>query len=117
MKIVILRTSMADAQSAVIRASRALALPLRAPHHTAGERAVGEEVGMAAGGILYLDEAASFRKSALYMILREAQRRALRGEELPLRVALQVEPEDADGLARVRSILKYHGVRAEEVKL
>lgn len=117
MKIVILVSSMDDAQRTVIRAAKALQLTLRAPHHTATERVLPDEVDMAAGGILYLDEAAWFSKSALYSILRQAQKRALNGAELPLRTVLQLDPDDADGHARVRQILKFYGAVAEDVRL
>jgi hypothetical protein len=44
-------------------------LPLRAPHHSCGEMAAVQEVALAAGGVLLLDEVLEFRPSVFRRIL------------------------------------------------
>ncbi len=44
--------------------------PLRAPHHTCSRLALGHELALAAGGVLYLDDLSEWRRAQLQDITR-----------------------------------------------
>lgn len=86
-----------------------LGCALRAPHHTAGPKAVAGELELAAGGVLLLDEAADFRRACFEELARRVASRVLRGKPLPLAIVLRVDadPSELERLARVASSILH----------
>jgi len=74
--------------------------PFRAPHYTASNRAMVQEVGLAAGGVLYLDQLEGFRKFGIEMVADEVRDRS--------DVAVMVSPPPADerGLLRWKNFMR-----------
>lgn len=106
MKITIyLSESSAPVVERVRGAVEILGVALRAPHHTCSPESVAGEVELAAGGILLLDDAADFRRTA-YESLRNALAAAvLEGRDPPVALVLQCARDDRDRLERVASCI------------
>lgn len=85
-------------------------IPFRAPHHTTSEVGLLDELRLAVGGVLYLDDLAEFRSSTLHSLSRRLER----GGPLPLAVVVDCSnPFSEDGPEPNLEVAKSYQERIE----
>lgn len=89
-----------DGATLIVRRLAMVRAPLRAPHHTASRRALLGELALAAGGILYLDEADKHRRGDLVALIHHWNQMAMNPARPILVLRVDVSEGEA-GLARV----------------
>ncbi len=78
-----------------------LGCAFRSPHNSSPSKLIKDEVELAAGGILLLDEAADFRRLSFEAILRALSATPLAGRVAPLAIVLRIAHKD---LARLETV-------------
>lgn len=118
MKITIYLAETAQPVVAKCRATvEILGCAFRAPHHSCSPESVAGEVALAAGGVLLLDEAADFRRTAYEALLRALGAAPLAGRAAPAALVLQVAREDLDRLEKVAASLLLVAREAGKVEI
>ncbi|MHA1572969.1 MAG: ATP-binding protein [Alphaproteobacteria bacterium] len=89
------------------RAFSATELAFRAPHYTVSDRAMAEEIALAAGGVLVLDEPNEYSRSAIETIARLVPQ--MHERVRPKVVAIVRDAYDADATAKRASLYEGWG--------